>query len=49
MTTVAHYHLDLHQMNIENLVLNGNLEEYVYMDRTCWIYQKVKRMHGVLM
>lgn len=33
MTIVAHYHLDLHQMNIKSLLMNGNLEEYVYMDQ----------------
>ena len=31
MTLVAHYDLELHQMDVKTTFLNGNLEENVYM------------------
>jgi hypothetical protein len=31
MTPVAHYDLELHQMDVRTVFLNGDLEENVYM------------------
>ena len=31
MTLVAHYDLELHQMDVKTTFLNGDLEENVYM------------------
>ena len=33
MALVAHYNLELHQMNVKIVFLNENLEEEVYMDQ----------------
>ena len=32
MSLVAHYDLELHQMDVKTTLLNGDLEEEVYMD-----------------
>jgi len=33
MILVAHYDLELHQMNVKTIFLNEDLEENVYMDQ----------------
>ena len=33
MTLIAHYDLEVHQMNVKTFFLNGDLEENVYMDQ----------------
>ena len=33
MALVAHFNIELHQMNVKTIFLNGNLEEEVYMDQ----------------
>ena len=33
MALVAHYDLELHQMDVKTAFLNGNLDEDIYMDQ----------------
>lgn len=33
MTMVVHYNLELQQMNVKIIFLNGDLDEVVYMDQ----------------
>jgi len=33
MALVAHYDLELHQMDVKTVSLNGNLEEDIYIDQ----------------
>jgi len=34
MTLIVHYDLELHQIDVKNVIFNGDLEENVYMDQT---------------
>jgi Reverse transcriptase (RNA-dependent DNA polymerase) len=33
MTLVAHFDLDLHQMDVKTAFLNGNIDECIYMSQ----------------
>lgn len=47
MTLVAHYDLELHQMDVKTAFLNGNLEEEVYMNQPQGFIIKGKGTYGV--
>ena len=42
MALVAHYDLELHQMDVKTVFLNGNLNEEVYMDQPIGFIEKGK-------
>ena len=42
MALVAHYDLELHQMDVKTAFLNGNLNEEVYMDQPMGFIEKGK-------
>ena len=42
MTLVAHYDLELHQMDVKTVFLNGYLEDNVYMDQPMGFLVEVK-------
>ena len=46
MALVAHYDLDLHQMDVKTAFLNGNLNEKVYMDQPMGFIE-IKKEHMV--
>ena len=45
MTLVAHYDLELHQMDVKTTFLNGDLKENVYMAQPKRFYCGRKRTH----
>ena len=56
MSLVAHYDLELHQMDIRTAFLNGNLNEEIYMKqpegfqesgREHLVYKLKKSIHGL--
>ena len=46
MTLVAHYNLELHQMDVKTTFLNGDLEENVYMAQPKGFVMKGKERMG---
>jgi hypothetical protein len=49
MALVAHYDLELHQMDVKTAFLNGNLEEKVYMAQPKGFVEKGKEHMGISM
>ena len=47
MALVAHYDLELHQIDIKTAFLNGDLEENVYMAQPKRFCHGRKRTHGM--
>jgi hypothetical protein len=47
MTLVAHYDLELHQMEVKTTFLNRDLEENVYMAQPKGFVVKEKRTNGI--
>ena len=48
MALVAHYDLELHQMDVKTAFLNGDLEENVYMAQPKGFVMEGKRTNGML-
>ena len=46
MALVAHYDLELHQMDVKTIFLNGDLEENVYMAQVKGFVMKEKKRMG---
>ena len=45
MALVAHYDLELHQMDVKTTFLNGDLEENIYMAQPkCFVMKEKERM-----
>ena len=49
MAVVAHYDLELHQMDVKTAFLNGDLEENVYMAQTKGFVMEGKKRMGCRM
>jgi hypothetical protein len=47
MALVAHYDLELHQMNVKTTFLNGDLEENIYMAQPKGFAVEGKRTNGM--
>ena len=47
MTLVAHYDLELHQMDVKTTFLNGDLEKNVYMAQSKGFVMEGKRTNGM--
>jgi len=43
MTLVAHYDLELHQMDVKTAFLNENLDEDIYIDQPVWFIEEGKK------
>jgi hypothetical protein len=48
MALVAHYDLELHQMDIKTAFLNGDLDEIIYMAQPKGLSWKVKKRWDVV-
>jgi hypothetical protein len=48
MALVAHYDLELHQMDVKTAFLNGDLEEHGFHGRTQGFCRERKRTYGML-
>ena len=47
MALVAHYDLELHQMDVKTVFLNGDLEENIYIAQLKCFFVEGKRMYGM--